>query len=103
MCWRSIPGNLKALLNLGAIRQARGEKDQAFDLFQRAVSAAPQLAQAQIALGGLALEMNRMGVAEQALSQAVALGGNQPDLHFNLGLMAEQRGQRRGDHATAPR
>ena len=30
----------------------------------------------------------------QALKQAVALGGNQPDLHFNLGLMAEQRGQR---------
>ena len=37
--------------------------------------------------------MNRMSVAEQALKQAVALGGTQPDLHFNLGLMAEQRGQ----------
>jgi tetratricopeptide (TPR) repeat protein len=24
----------------------------------------------------------------------VALGGSQPDLHFNLGVMAEQRGQR---------
>ena len=38
--------------------------------------------------------MNRLAVAEQALKQAVALGGNQPDLHFNLGVMAEQRGQK---------
>ncbi len=28
------------------------------------------------------------------MKQAVALGGTQPDLHFNLGVMAEQRGQR---------
>ena len=38
--------------------------------------------------------MNRLDVAEEALRQAVALGGTQPDLHFNLGVMAEQRGQR---------
>ena len=44
-----------------------------------------------------------MGVAEQALKQAVALGGTQPDLHFNLGVMAEQRGQRAVAAPRVPR
>ena len=88
------PDNLKALLNLAEIAQSRGDREKAFDLFQRATVVAPTLAQAHVSLGGTALELNRMGVAEQALTRAVALGGTQPDLHFNLGLMAEQRGQK---------
>jgi tetratricopeptide (TPR) repeat protein len=44
-------------------------------------------------LGILALEMNRLDVAEAALREALALGETRASLHFNLGVIAEQRGQ----------
>ena len=58
------------------------------------LTAAPRLARARISLGSVALELKRPAVAEEALKEAVALGGKQPDLHFNLGVLAEERGQR---------
>ncbi len=39
----------------------------------------------------MALELNRRDVATTALNRAVALGDTQAGLHFNLGVLAEQR------------
>jgi tetratricopeptide (TPR) repeat protein len=48
----------------------------------------------QVNRGSIALELNRLDVAEEALQKAVALGGSPPpSLHFNLGVIAEQRGR----------
>jgi tetratricopeptide (TPR) repeat protein len=93
------PDNIKALLSLGDIYHGKGDRERAFDVYQRAVNTAPKFARAHISLGSTALELNRIAVAKRALETAVALGGSQQDLHFNLGVLAEQR----GDRATAAR
>ncbi len=69
------------------------KRRKAFDLYHRATVVAPRYALALGNFATLALELNRRQVAEQALKQAAALGANQPNLHFNLGILAEQRGQ----------
>jgi choline-sulfatase len=88
------PENLKALVNLAEIRAKRGEREKALDLYQRAAAVAPRFALVQVNRGSLALELNRLDVAEEALGKAAALGGSPPpSLHFNLGVIAEQRGR----------
>jgi choline-sulfatase len=94
------PDNLKALVSLGEIHYGRGEREKALDLYQRAATVAPGFAPVQVSLGVLALELNRRQVAEIALKRAAAMGGTPPPgLHFNLGVLAEQR----GDAAAAAR
>jgi len=88
------PENLKALVNLAEIRWKRGEREKALDLYQRAAAVAPRFALVQVNRGSLALELNRLDVAEEALRKAAALGGTPPpNQHFNLGVIAEQRGR----------
>ena len=88
------PENLKALVNLAEIHHQRGEREKALDLYQRAAAVAPRFALVQVNRGSLALELSRLDVAEEALSKAAALGGSPPSsLHFNLGVIAEQRGR----------
>jgi len=88
------PENIKALVNLGEIHYARGEREKALGLYQRAAAVAPRLAVVQVNRGSIALELNRLDVAEEALTKAAALGGSPPpSLHFNLGVIAEQRGR----------
>ncbi len=87
------PGNLKALVNLAEVHAARGERERAFELYQRAAAVSPRLALVQVNRGNLALETKRLDVAEEAFRAAVALGANPPGLHFNLGVVAEQRGR----------
>ena len=59
------PDNLKALLSLGEIAQARGEREKAFEFYQRAVAVAPRFARGADRLGSVALELNRLDVAER--------------------------------------
>jgi Flp pilus assembly protein TadD len=62
-----LPDNVKALLNLAEIHYARGERQKAFDYYQRAATVVPGLPLVHANLGILALEMNRLDVAEAAL------------------------------------
>ena len=54
------------LLNLGEIRHPRGEREKALGLYQRAAAVAPRLAVVQVNRGSIALELNRLDVAEEA-------------------------------------
>ena len=89
-----LPENVKALLNLAEIHYTRGERQKAFDYYERAAKVVPRLALVQVNIGTLAMEMNRLDVAATALREAERLGDNRPSLHYNLGVIAEQRGDR---------
>ncbi len=86
------PDNIKALVNLGEIHSARGDLPKAFDYYQRAATVAPRLPLVQVNRGNIALQLNRFDIAEEALRGVLALGEEHPGLHFNLAVIAEQRG-----------
>src|SRR5262249_3952166 len=85
--------NLKALVTLRETRYARGELEPAFDLYQRAARVAPRFPLVQVNRGNVALQLKRLDVAEESLGQAVALGEGHAGLHFNLAVIAEERGR----------
>jgi tetratricopeptide (TPR) repeat protein len=84
-----LPENVKALLNLAEIHYTRGERQKALEYYQRAAKVVPRLALVQANIGTLAMEMNRLDLAETALREAERLGDSRPSLHYNLGVIAE--------------
>ncbi len=89
-----LPDNVKALLNLAEIHYTRAEREKALEYYERAAKVVPRLALVQANIGTLAMEMNRLDLAETALREAERLGDSRPSLHYNLGVIAEQRGDR---------
>jgi choline-sulfatase len=94
-----LPENVKALLSLAEIHYARGKRQTALEYYERAAKVVPQLALVQANIGTLAMEMSRLDLAETALREAERLGDSRPSLHYNLGVIAEER----GDRASAAR
>ncbi len=70
-----LPDNVKALLNLAEIHYARGEREKAFDYYQRArESRAHGSPLVHVNLGTLALEMKRLDVAEDGAARRPCAG-----------------------------
>ncbi|MCG0238443.1 MAG: tetratricopeptide repeat protein [Firmicutes bacterium] len=78
-----------------AFRQRRLE--EAYRLYQEAVTRAPDLAVARSRLGAVLAMMNRLDEAEAMLQEALRLDPNLAAAHSNLGNVAYTR----GDYRTA--
>ncbi|MGN1289593.1 MAG: tetratricopeptide repeat protein [Bradyrhizobium sp.] len=74
-------GHVNSLCNLGAIELGRGHHERAYTLLQTAVTAAPNLAPARVALADVLIATQR---AEQAVAQyrkAIELAPSSVDVH----------------------
>jgi len=82
---RLQPDDADVLYNLGMVYSDEGRLDAARDLLRRAVLAAPDRANAYVALGVAALRAGDPGEAEPALNAAVDLEPHNPFALRTLG------------------
>ena len=77
-----------ALCDLAASQAERGELEPAFVVLTEAANLAPQLFQAQAALGIVATELQHWEIASRALNSALALQETNARVHDALGVLA---------------
>jgi Flp pilus assembly protein TadD len=91
------PDNAVALINLGIVRSGQGRREQALDLYQRAVASAPHDPQAHNNLGSMLAQLQRLEEAAVEFRAALELDpGHEASL---LNLARYHRTQRRFDQA----
>ena len=84
-----------AYINLGTIHFHLREFDSAEDLYRRATEADPSYVLAFFDLGNVLDELERLDEAIAAYRRAAALAPRYADVHYNLALAYERKGQRR--------
>ena len=93
------PHSVYGLYTIGVIHQRAGRWDDAFEAFSRAVEGNGRDARARSALGGAAMRLDRLDVAQPQFEAMIALGYQPAPAHYNLGVIAF----RLGDRAEAAR
>jgi choline-sulfatase len=93
------PHSVYGLYTIGVIHQRAGQWDDAFEAFSRAVAGNGRDARARSALGGAAMRLDRLDVAQPQFEAMIALEYQLAPAHYNLGVIA----LRRGDRAEAAR
>jgi tetratricopeptide (TPR) repeat protein len=83
-------------LNLGRIKNSKKEYDEAVNYFDKCVELNPSSASAYNALGGIYIIQNDLDKAENYLIKADGLNNKLRDLHYNLALLLEARGDLSG-------
>ena len=86
------PHNVVALYSLGAIESGESQHSKALPLMQRAVTAAPQFAQAHLALSVIFFNLGQLDAAAEAVQLALALEPNNDNIinHRNTVQLAKQ-------------
>jgi tetratricopeptide (TPR) repeat protein len=84
-----------AYINLGTIAFHLRQFDRAEDLYRRATVADPTYVLAFFDLGNVLDELERLDESIVAYRQAVALAPRYADVHYNLALAYERKGQHR--------
>jgi arylsulfatase A-like enzyme/Flp pilus assembly protein TadD len=77
---------------LGVIQRRAERWQDAFGSFSRAVELNPRDGRAQSGLAAAALRIDRFEVAERAFEAMIEMGHQPAPAHYNLGLLAERRG-----------
>ena len=89
------PHSVYGHYTIGVIHQRAGQWAEAFEAFSRAVESNGRDARARSALGGAAMRLDRLEVAQAQFEVMVALGYQLAPAHYNLGVIAFRRGDRR--------
>jgi protein O-GlcNAc transferase len=86
------PHNVVALYSLGAIESGESQHAKALPLMQRAVAAAPQFAQAHLALSVIYFNLGQLDQAASAVQQALVLEPHNDNIinHRNTVQLAQQ-------------
>jgi arylsulfatase A-like enzyme/Flp pilus assembly protein TadD len=93
------PASFYGHYTLGVIQRRAGQWPDAFASFSRAVELNRRDPRAQSGLASAALRVERFDIAERAFTAMIEAGYQPAPAHYNLGLIAE----RRGDAAEARR
>lgn len=83
-----------AWTNLGALRLAEKDNDEALECFTRAMESDPSQPEAPYNVGYLLLERREFSQAIPLLARAVAIDPGFADAHFNLACALEEAGER---------
>lgn len=83
-----------AWTNLGALRLAERDNDEALECFTRAMECDPSQPEAPYNVGYLLLERRQLSEAIPLLARAVALDASFADAHFNLAAALDEVGAR---------
>lgn len=83
-----------AWTNLGALRLAERDTDEALECFTRAMECDPSQPEAPYNVGYLLLERRQLDEAIPLLARAVALDASFADAHFNLASALDEVGKR---------
>lgn len=82
-----------AWTNLGALRLAEDDPDEALDCFTHAMHADPSQPEAPYNVGYLLLERKRLADAVPMLARAIAIDPAFADAHFNLAAALDELGE----------
>ena len=95
--WRTsvaaLPGNPRALLNLGEALRKRGALDEAERLFARALALHPPYGRAEAHLGQVAFDRGHARAGEMRLRRALLLEPRLGDVRSNLGEILLETGR----------
>lgn len=86
LCLQNYPNDPGALYYLGMAQRMEGDVNGAIQSLSKSVTSNSKNADAQGALGSLALQANDVTQAVQALEQAVALAPDRAQFHYELAL-----------------
>lgn len=94
--FRVAPSHINVYYNLAnLVKMDPSRLQEAFRLYQRAISMKPDFVEAHMNKGDLLLHMNRTEEAREAFETALAHHPQYTDAHYNLGSALVQLGQRR--------
>lgn len=94
------PRSGRAHFQLGDIYMQRGEPARALETLTQALALEVDRPPLLVKMAEAHLELEQLDQAEQALKEAVALRATVPRGHYNLALVAEQRGDGRAARAA---
>lgn len=87
---------VQAAFQMGLAFGQKGDHQNAGGWFLRAATMNPDDAEAWFCLGAASIQLQKYGIARQALEQAAALRPGHADTHYNLGLSLERLGDNDG-------
>lgn len=88
---RLAPQDFRWIYLLAKLDQLEGRVDDAIRRFREVVALQPQLVAAQVNLGNIYLDLNRLEDAERSLSTALNIEKQNPAAHYGLGQVALSR------------
>jgi tetratricopeptide (TPR) repeat protein len=88
---RLAPRDYRWIYLLAKLDKLEGRVDEAIRRFREVASLRPELVAAQVNLGNIYLELNRLDDAEQSFSAAINIGKQDPAAYYGLGQVALSR------------
>lgn len=88
---RLAPGNSEALYQRATVPHVQGKLDEALKGYERAIAADPRHLEAQLARGGLLIDLNRDAEALTQVQSALKLVPSEPRALYLSAVLAERR------------
>ncbi len=94
--FRVAPSHINVYYNLAnLVKMDEGRLQEAFQLYQKAISMKPNFIEAHLNKGDLLLRLNQTQEAREAFEAALSYNQGFTDAHYNLGSALVQLGQRK--------
>lgn len=94
--FRLAPSHINVYYNLAnLVKMDEARLQEAFQLYQKAISMKPNFVEAHLNKGDLLLKLNHTQEARQAFETALSYNHGFTDAHYNLGSALLQLGQRK--------
>jgi cellulose synthase operon protein C len=97
---RLAPGNGEALYQRATVPHVQGKLDDALKGYERAIAADPRHLEAQLARGGLLIDLNRDADALAQIQSALKLAPSEPRALYLSAVLAERRNDAAGAKAA---